>query len=320
MAKSHPRWRLAKKILTWLFFIAVIVLLVVYASKVNWEEVWAVIRDYNRVALLSAIGLVVLSYLLYGCYDLLGRFYCGHKLARRQVMLVSFICYAFNLTLSTWVGGIGMRYRLYSRLGLPGSTITRIFSLSIATNWLGYILLGGVIFTFGVVQLPAHWYISENTLRFLGVALLLVVVVYLWFCAFSRHRHMTIKGQKLVLPSWKFAVAQMVISSINWMVMGAIIWLLLGQSVDFFFVLGVLLVSSIAGVIVHIPAGIGVLEAVFLALLAGEHTSQGTIIAALLAYRVLYYFMPLLLALICYLLLESRAKTLRAKNEKALAK
>ncbi|WP_261770601.1 hypothetical protein, partial [Salmonella enterica] len=31
MAKSHPRWRLAKKVLTWLFFIAVVVLLVVYA-------------------------------------------------------------------------------------------------------------------------------------------------------------------------------------------------------------------------------------------------------------------------------------------------
>lgn len=52
--------------------------------------------------------------------------------------------------------------------------------------------------------------------------------------------------------------------------MGAIIWLLLGQSVNYFFVLGVLLVSSIAGVIVHIPAGIGVLEAVFIALLAGS--------------------------------------------------
>lgn len=127
MSKSHPRWRLAKKLLTWLFFIAVIVLLVVYAKKVDWEEVWKVIRDYNRVALLSAVGLVVVSYLIYGCYDLLARFYCGHKLAKRQVMLVSFICYAFNLTLSTWVGGIGMRYRLYSRLGLPGSTITRIF-------------------------------------------------------------------------------------------------------------------------------------------------------------------------------------------------
>ncbi|MBF7957634.1 lysylphosphatidylglycerol synthase domain-containing protein [Rahnella victoriana] len=319
MSASHPKWRLAKKILTGIFFIAVAVLLVVYARTVNWEDVWQVIRHYNRTTLLMSVGLVIVSYLLYGCYDLLARAYCGHKLAARQVMLVSFICYAFNLTLSTWVGGIGMRYRLYSRLGLPGGTITRIFSLSISTNWLGYILLGGIIFTSGVVDLPSHWYISDGTLRIVGIALLAMVAVYVWFCAFAKHRHMTVKGQKLVLPSFKFALAQMVISAANWMAMAAIIWLLLGQEVNYFFVLGVLLVSSIAGVIVHIPAGIGVLEAVFIALLAGEHTSQGAIIAALLAYRMLYYFLPLLLALVCYLLLESRAKKLRAKNEKAMA-
>lgn len=87
MSHSHPRWRLAKKILTWLFFIAVAVLLVVYARKVDWHEVWNVIRDYNRTALLSAVALVIFSYLIYGCYDLLGRAYCGHKLAKRQVML-----------------------------------------------------------------------------------------------------------------------------------------------------------------------------------------------------------------------------------------
>jgi len=319
MSASHPKWRLAKKILTGIFFIAVAVLLVVYARTVNWDDVWQVIRHYNRTTLLMSVALVIVSYLLYGCYDLLARAYCGHKLAARQVMLVSFICYAFNLTLSTWVGGIGMRYRLYSRLGLPGGTITRIFSLSISTNWLGYILLGGIIFTSGVVDLPSHWYISDGTLRIVGIALLAMVAVYVWFCAFAKHRHMTVKGQKLVLPSFKFALAQMVISAANWMAMAAIIWLLLGQEVNYFFVLGVLLVSSIAGVIVHIPAGIGVLEAVFIALLAEEHTSQGAIIAALLAYRMLYYFLPLLLALVCYLLLESRAKKLRAKNEKAMA-
>ncbi len=124
MSKSHPRWRMAKRVLTVLFFIAVIVLLVIYAQKVDWQDVWKVIRGYDRLALFSAIALVIVSYLIYGCYDLLGRAYCGHKLAKRQVMLVSFICYAFNLTLSTWVGGIGMRYRLYSRLGLNGGTIT----------------------------------------------------------------------------------------------------------------------------------------------------------------------------------------------------
>ncbi|MBL7634633.1 MULTISPECIES: lysylphosphatidylglycerol synthase transmembrane domain-containing protein [Atlantibacter] len=318
MAKSHPKWRKAKKILTWVFFIAVAVLLVIYARNVDWEEVWKVIRNYNHTALLAALGLVVVSYLVYGCYDLLGRFYCGHKLAKRQVMLVSFICYAFNLTLSTWVGGIGMRYRLYSRLGLPSATITRIFSLSITTNWLGYVLLGGVIFSIGVVELPSHWYIEDGTLRIIGAVLLVLSAVYLWACAFAKRRHITIKGQKLVLPGWRFALMQMGISSLNWMAMGAIIWILLGQDVNYFFVLGVLLVSSIAGAIVHIPAGIGVLEAVFIALLAGEHTSQGKIIAALLAYRVLYFFIPLLLALICYVLLESRAKKLRAKNERKM--
>lgn len=74
---------------------------------------------------------------------------------------------------------------------------------------------------------------------------------------------------------------------------------------NYFFVLGVLLVSSIVGVIVYISAGIGVLEAVFIVLLVGEYIFKGIIIVVLFVYRVLYYFILLLLALICYLLLES---------------
>ena len=63
MSKSHPRWRMAKRVLTVLFFIAVIVLLVIYAQKVDWQEVWKVIRGYDRLALFSAIALVIVSYL-----------------------------------------------------------------------------------------------------------------------------------------------------------------------------------------------------------------------------------------------------------------
>lgn len=314
MAKAHTLWSRAKKVLTWLFFIAVIVLLVVYARQVNWADVWDVVVNYNRVAILGAVALVVVSYLTYGVYDLIGRAYCGHKLAKRQVMLVSFICYAFNLTLSTWVGGVAMRYRLYSRLGLGGSTITRIFSLSIATNWLGYVLVAGIVFSAAMMRVPDGWFIGAGTLRVIGICLLAFVAVYLALCAFSKRRRWTIKGQKLALPSLRMALIQFAVSSANWLVMGAIIWLLLMQKVDFPQVLGVLLISSIAGVIIHIPAGIGVLEAVFLALLRGEPISHGAIIAALLAYRVLYFIAPLLLALVMYLWLEGRAKTLRAKN------
>lgn len=307
-----------KKVLTWLFFIAVTVLLVLYASKVDWQEVMEVILHYNRVAVLVSVALVAVSYLTYGVYDLIGQAYCGHKLQKRQVMLVSFICYAFNLTLSTWVGGVAMRYRLYSRLGLDSRTITRIFSLSIATNWLGYVLVSGVVFSAGWVPVPAGWFIGAGTLRVIGVALLAFVVVWLAFCAFSPRRRWAVKGHQLALPSFRMAMLQFAVSGANWLVMGAIIWLLLAQKVDYPQVLGVLLISSIAGVIIHIPAGIGVLEAVFLALLSGEHLSHGAIIAALLAYRVLYFIAPLLLALVLYLGLESQAKSLRRKNQQAI--
>lgn len=97
--------------------------------------------------------------------------------------------------------------------------------------------------------------------------------------------------------------------------MGAIIWLLIGGDINYFFVLGVLLVSSIAGVASTYSAGRcwkrdGIHRP------AGRRTCfAGTIIAALLC---LYYFLPLALATVCYL--ESRAKKLRAKNEKAMAK
>ncbi|MBM7342492.1 lysylphosphatidylglycerol synthase domain-containing protein [Pantoea coffeiphila] len=314
MSTSHRLWKPVKKAMTWLFFIAVIVLLVIYARKVDWSEVLDTIVNYNRTAVLASVALVIVSYLTYGVYDLIGRASCGHKLEKRQVMLVSFICYAFNLTLSTWVGGVAMRYRLYSRLGLSSSTITRIFTLSIATNWLGYVLVSGIIFSAGMVKIPAGWFVGSATLRTIGIGLLLFVFVYLLLCAFSRRRRWSIRGHRLALPSLRMALVQFTVSSANWLVMGAIIWLLLMQKVDFPQVLGVLLISSIAGVIIHIPAGIGVLEAVFLALLRGEPVGHGTIIAALLAYRLLYFIAPLLLALVLYLWLESRAKSLKAKN------
>jgi uncharacterized membrane protein YbhN (UPF0104 family) len=283
MSKSHPRWRLAKNPHL-AVFIAVAVLLVVYAQKVDWEEVWKVIRNYNRMVLLGATGLVIVSYLMYGCYDLLGRA-CGHKLAKRQVMLVSFICYAFNLTLSTWVGGLACAIASTRGSGCRAGPSRAFFpehhhqlaGLYSARRGDFHHRRGAaaraLVYRRGHAAHSGHRAAADY--RRLSVGLRV-----------CKRRHMTIKGQKLVLPSWKFAVLQMAVSSANWMAMGAIIWLLIGEDVNYFFVLGVLLVSSIAGVIVHIPAGIGVLEAVFIAL-AGEHVSQGTIIAALLVPHAL---------------------------------
>ena len=55
---------------------------------------------------------------MYACFDLIGRTYIRQDLTWKQILPVGIISYAFNLNLSAWVGGIAMRYRLYSRLGV----------------------------------------------------------------------------------------------------------------------------------------------------------------------------------------------------------
>jgi len=56
-----------------------------------------------------------------------------------------------------------------------------------------------------------------------------------------------------------------------------------------------------------VPAGLGVLEAVF-ALLLSHRVSTDEVVGVLLAYRALYYLAPLLVALVVYAVLESHAK------------
>jgi uncharacterized membrane protein YbhN (UPF0104 family) len=62
----------------------------------------------------------------------------------------------------------------------------------------------------------------------------------------------------------------------------------------------------VAGLVLRVPAGLGVLEAVGVALLAGEKLGQDEVLAALLAYRALYYFVPLALAAVAFGVAELR--------------
>ena len=56
----------------------------------------------------------------------------------------------------------------------------------------------------------------------------------------------------------------------------------------------------------RVPAGLGVLEAVGVALLATGSLGQEEVLAALLAYRALYYFVPLVLAAVAFGMAELR--------------
>lgn len=315
--QQSSRWKWAKRAFNVFFFVAVPVLLFLLVKNLDWQEVKQALLSYKISTLALAFGIALCSYLTYCCFDVLARFYTGHKLSIQQVVPVAFVCYAFNLNLSSWVGGIALRYRLYSRLGLDVPTITRILSLSLITNWLGYMLVAGVVFSMGFLELPKDWAVGTTSLRLIGVALLVVAVAYLLACRFSTRRSWTIREQEVTLPSLKQALTQASLGALNWSLMALVIYILLPEKAFYPAILGVLLISSIAGVITHIPAGLGVLETVFITLMQHEF-SKGTLLAALIGYRAIYFLMPLLIAVVVYLILEKRSKKMGERNQAKL--
>ena len=306
----QPWWPWARRGVIWVFFGLVAWLLVKQARTIDWGEVLAAMRALPASALLAAGALAASSFALYSTYDLLGRYLTRHRLATGTVMGVTFISYAFNLNLGSLVGGVAFRYRLYSRLGLDNETIGRVMGFSMLTNWLGYLAPAGAVFFFWPLVLPPEWKIDGGGLRILGAVLLTLAAAYLALCAFSNGHLWRVRGHAFKTPGFALALLQLTMSCANWSLMGGVIWFLLQGQVAYPHVLAVLLVGAVAGVIAHVPAGLGVLEAVFVALLSHE-LSQGRILGALLAYRGLYYLLPLVVATVAYLLAELRARRRR---------
>lgn len=295
------------------FLCVVAWLLVRYARSVDWPEVMRALGGYDARALVGAAAFTALSYLLFCSYDLGARRYAGHALPTVRVAAIAFVTYAMSLNLGAMIGGGGMRFRLYSHAGLRPLVIGRIVGFSVFTNWLGYTTLTGLLFASGQVPLPARWPVQALPLRWIGAAMVAASLAYLVACAVHHGRQWTLRGHVFELPTLRLALLQLLVSGANWLVIAAVIHVLLHRALPYPTVLAVLLLASIAAAMVHVPAGLGVLEAVFLALL-GQRLGEAPILAALLAYRAVYYLVPLGLGLAIYAVLEAHFRAERRER------
>jgi len=312
--KRHPGWRWLRRVAVGVFFIAVLALLVRQGRTIDWSEVLQAITELPRLTLLEAAAVAACSFALYSTYDLLGRHLTGHTLGTGTVMGVTFISYAFNLSLGSMVGGIAFRFRLYSRLGLQAATITRVLGASLVTNWSGYLLIAGLAYLLWPLGLPPDWKIDNTGVRVLGAVFIALAAGYVALCAWAHERSFQLRGHEVQPPRPRIAALQLAMGFANWALVACVIWLLLQGEVSYVRVLAVFLVSVMAGLVVRIPAGLGVLETVFVALL-GADVGQGRLLAALLAYRGIYYLLPLALAAAAFLVTELRARRLRVQGE-----
>jgi uncharacterized membrane protein YbhN (UPF0104 family) len=300
--------------------LAVLGLLFWQARKLDWPAAFAAIRAMSPLTLAAAVLLAALGHANYGCFDLLSQRYLGFRLARWRTWLIATVSYAFNLNLGSAIGGAAIRWRLYARQGVRPGVIAQVFSLGVFTNWIGYALLAGTVLLFGqgwfdpsapgeeadgmarVAHVVRGW-LAGNGPLLIGSLLLLLVVAYAALVLWGQGREADVRGHRLHVPTRGLAVTQVVVSVLNWSLIAAVVWVLLGGEVSYGQVLATQVLASIVMLMIHVPGGLGVLEAVYLTMLH-DAVGGGPLLGALLVFRVVYFFLPLAWACGSYLFLE----------------
>ncbi len=119
-----------------------------------------------------------------------------------------------------------------------------------------------------------------------------------------------IGGWAFPVPAPRLAISQLVLAAVDWTVAGAVLWALLPHGTDPFAVpflpfLGAFLLAQFAGVLSHVPGGLGVFETLLI-LLLGRYVPGSIVLGAVFAYRAVYYLLPFATAVAAFGLYETR--------------
>ncbi|MHC5826265.1 MAG: lysylphosphatidylglycerol synthase domain-containing protein, partial [Nostoc sp.] len=152
------------------------------------------------------------------------------------------------------------------------------------------------LFIINPLKIPTQLHLPFSTVRPIGVIFLLLVVAYLLGSIFIQ-QPLIIRGQEFRFPSLKISLAQIAISSFDWILAAAVLYVVLPTNISLSYLdfLGIYLLAMFAGVVSNVPGGLGVFETIILLILSSK-VSAAAVLGSMLVYRVIYYYLPLLLA------------------------
>ncbi|MEH1899891.1 MAG: lysylphosphatidylglycerol synthase domain-containing protein [Nostoc sp.] len=263
----------------------------------NYRDILNSLAAIPKSRLSWAIWLTALGYLVMIGYDILGFSYINRSLSWNKIALTSFISSAFSNTIGfALLTGSAIRYRFYSSWGVSAVAIAQVIAFANFTFWLGMFAVAGCLFIINPLKIPTQLHLPFATVRPIGVIFLLLVAAYLLGSIFIK-QPLIIRGQEFQFPTFKISLAQIAISSFDWILAAAVLYAVLpsNTSLSYLDFLGIYLLAMFAGVVSNVPGGLGVFETVMLLLLSSK-LSGAAVLGSLLAYRGLYYFLPLLLA------------------------
>lgn len=277
-------------------------------ERFHMREVLLHLRAIPTAAIGLSLALTVASYWLLGFYDVLGLRYVRKAVPYGRVMLTAFIAYAFghNLALAGFTGA-AVRVRLYATHGLTAIDAATVSGFCSLTSLLGIGLLAGFSLLLESAQISAATGLGPTAALLLGVTLVGGVLAYVGWASFGR-APFEFRGWALREPGTMLAVGQLAIGIVDFALAAAVLWVLLPAEADVSLpaFAGFYAAAVAVGLLSHVPAGLGVFEAVIVLLL--PQAPSGAVLGSLLAYRALYYVLPLVVAAVFLMAEELRAR------------
>jgi phosphatidylglycerol lysyltransferase len=290
-------------------------------ARLHFDRVFAHLQAIPRTHVLAALGFTAISYWVLSGYDVLALRYLRKRLRYGQILFTSFIASAFGHTLgfAAFTGG-AIRFRLYASAGVTAVEVATIAAFGSLSIGIGLATLSGLSLFLSPAQSAAVLHLSHDLTFLVGALLLAAVAAYALWSALSRGV-LEIRGWALRAPGPTIGPPQVALSVVDLSLAGSVLWWLLpsGAHIRFIPFIGAYAIAVIAGIVSHVPGGIGVFETVMLLILRG--VPPESLLGSLLAYRAVYYLVPLLFGAMLFGYKElsaTRAHLARARERAAL--
>jgi glycosyltransferase 2 family protein len=288
-------------------------LLYVGLSQFTWDEIVQSVRDIPTWNMTLALFYCALSYVCLTGFDWAGVRYVKNDLPYPKIALASFV--SLGLGQSIGLAGLSsgaIRYRYYAHWGMSTEDVTKIVLLSGVTVGLGLLVLGGIVMVLNPSDTSQILRITPVAVTIIGAVCLLAAAAYVALAAFLR-TPLKIRTWSFQMPTARIAVAQIVIGTANFAVVSACLMELMQatENVSYLKAATAFVLGNIAILVTHAPGGLGVLE-VTVRHVMGDQASIG----ALVAFRVIYFFIPFFIALPVSLIGEAVFRAAKHKTER----
>jgi len=291
--------RLFKKLVSYsgiFFFVLAVGMLWWQLRSYSLSDIAHAILDIPFINLFAACLACLAGYFALALYDYLALNYVGEsdKVSWWKWMLAGMLGFAIsNNAGHAVVSGGAIRYRLYTRWRISGGDILKMLTISGFTYFLGASAI--VVISYFLIPRELLGNSAGVGLNVLFIGCAAAILAYFAITVLFHGKDIRIGKVRFQVPSTRMALTQTGLGITDSVLAGLVLYFCLSPfvSIPFGTFIGLFAVAQTTGVFSQVPGGIGVFETIFLIAMP-ETVDKADIFGALLAYRIIYYVLPLI--------------------------